>query len=1032
MPYHSLLQNALLLDTETLGLQRGAGMHELAIYDLQTSAMHEYILKPNMVQIAAATAQEHTKLATSASDLHRLVRADRWTDILRLQLVMNKHVKPSASDTEVQKALEAANPWLSRRLADYPHLQGRIETDAEKLRRQRMLETRGQVKSFSSKVVDPAELIGHGGDLQKLIAGKTVWGANVAFDSKAIGALSAGLAAEGIPSDLKRSLETAGPSADALYVTGVEVNQARVLAQQTGDWTSVWKAYLAHPPKAGETAVRDIQDVLRAMMSYGQKLGLLEQGDVYWGTGLDVAYRLMGSLEPGSEGMSRLLTKESHRAAEDLAIHSKYILEKAIGYTSLLQNVHESMPDGKDIVKHTADKRAQLNEVASYFARMEQIKPQLKQVSLIKRLGRAQMDLLEQGETWQVDGWRAVTQLTQQTPSGGSVKVPTLSPNRTSMGNMEHLVGFLQAQGGYGNLDIAGEASRLEEAVGMGNTVAEKKLRLNEYLESKTANVIESTITEKAKVIANTFRQDAGATVSRALRTGTMVGQAAQAIPYASQAALLKGWGAFAGAMATAGAVWSMTAGNANPTRESPSLVSYSYDEWLRHQSEFSGQRPREDQNQGMWSGGVGGAGRAAYTDFGSPYQGIMGSQMVFYQQELLQEREKYLREQYGAIHYDPMTGMFGMQGILARARHQGYSYIGDGTPVANGYANLRGEHLMKINLGDGKWKMKVDDADTIMLQRGGLRGAVASIFGLNKQYSFRLSGIDAPETAHAGQSNRWHSPQPHGNAAGAAFQAMLADQKNLELVFNPEETTYGRQMGVMLGDGKNLNYELVRRGQASFLPFGKQSDDMLRWGPLRAMHNQAVASSRGMWQHPYWKAYADVSAASGESITFNTFTQLNKIAQSQSTMDTLSLMEQAQAQGMYSTESALEASRIGKFTHLGADNLKPAITGETAAHYSSYLHEMLSENKKWSSTHGTGNSQKTVSRRGTYGKLDNALVLDSMGHNNSVWSRRRLAAFERYDTGKGLNYTRRQRMAAQQRGINNTLFDSQQKHYEM
>ncbi len=1009
---NKLLANALLLDTETLGIQRGAGVHELAVYDLGTGVLNEFLLTPNMVQTQAATKQEHTRLATSAQDVHRLVEASSWQDIIKQQLVIDKHLSASASPEEVGKALQAASPWLAKRLETYPHLLGKIESSSARQERQAQLKRAG-VRGFTSETISPKNLLAPGGKLEQAIQGKTIWGANIAFDAKAVGSLIGGLEAQGSTSTLKRSLETHGPTVDPFYVTGVEVNKARVVAQQTGDWTGVWKAYNQFTPKAGETAVRDIQDVLRGMMSYGQKLGLLGEGDVYWGTSLDTVYKLMGADDP-----SILAGKETHRAAEDLAIHSKTILEKAVDWTSKLEQAHERGVAGLD-----------LTEVATYFKRLEHVKPQLRHENLIKRLGRAQMDFLEKGETWQVDGWQTVNHLTQQTPGGGSVRVPMVQSNRIRQDSLDQVVQFLNSQGRYGpEINIAEEATRMQQAIGGGQTKVDQKRMLNQYLEERTSAMSENYFAKESEVIRKTVAADAGATVTRARRMGKMIGEAAGALPHARGAALLSGWGAFAGAMATGGMVWSMWSGNAQPTRDQPSLVTYNYKEWLSRQAEFSGQRDPNDRS-GMSEQGMAGALRKSNTDFGSPYQGIMGSQVVFYEQEMLREREKWLREQYGAVHYDPVSGLFGMQGILTRARHKGYAYIPDGTAVQNGYANLKGNHLMKINLGDGKWKMKVDDADTIVLQRGGLRGALGGIFGLNKSYTFRMSGIDAPEVAHNDGLDKYHAEQPGGRAGAAGFAAMLASGQNLELVYNPTDTTYGRALGVVLAEGKNLNYEVVRRGHAAFLPFGKEENDMQRWGPLKSMQDMAVRSSRGMWQHPYFKAYHDATMSSGDSITFNTFTQLDKIVAKQSTMDILSLMEQAQARGQYSAADAVEATRIGSFTHRGPDHVQPVVTGQAAAHYNSYLHEALSDTATWSKTHGTGMNPNRHSRRGGYGSLDKALVLDSMGHTSSVWSRRRLAAYERYDTGKMLDTTRKVRMAAAQRGQIAAMGQSHQKH---
>jgi endonuclease YncB( thermonuclease family) len=412
-------------------------------------------------------------------------------------------------------------------------------------------------------------------------------------------------------------------------------------------------------------------------------------------------------------------------------------------------------------------------------------------------------------------------------------------------------------------------------------------------------------------------------------------------------------------------------------------------------------------------------------TDFGSPYQGPVGSSMVFHDQQLLEEREKWLRAQYGVRHFDPEVGLFGINSVFNRARHLGYRYLPGGESVKDGYAGLRGRNLMSVNLGQGNWRISVQDADTVVVKKAGIRGRIADLFGMNAGYSFRLAGIDAPETEHGGRRG---GAQPHAEQSIQGLKAMLAQAGSLQLVFDPMQTTYGRGLGVLVSDKGNINYELVRRGLTGHLPFGKSDEAMIDYRALKSMETRAATAHRGMWAQPFWQAMYDVSAASGSRPTFNTLTQSDKIVQNISTMDTVALMEQAQAQGMYSTAMALEASRIGKFSHQGVDNVRPAVTGSSTAFYNSYLHEALVDTSQWMKTHGSGNKPNPVSRRNNYGKLDKALVIDSMGNTTSSWSRRRYNAMNQY----GPDLDRKYKMMLEQQQINNTLFDSQINHHRM
>lgn len=81
-----LLKNAVILDTEATGLTRGSGIHELAIFDLDKMQVTEYLLNPQLVAVAAKTAQEKTRLASSAKDIHTIVKGiNTWKELITAQ-----------------------------------------------------------------------------------------------------------------------------------------------------------------------------------------------------------------------------------------------------------------------------------------------------------------------------------------------------------------------------------------------------------------------------------------------------------------------------------------------------------------------------------------------------------------------------------------------------------------------------------------------------------------------------------------------------------------------------------------------------------------------------------------------------------------------------------------------------------------------------------------------------------------------------------------------------------------------------------
>jgi hypothetical protein len=233
--------------------------------------------------------------------------------------------------------------------------------------------------------------------------------------------------------------------------------------------------------------------------------------------------------------------------------------------------------------------------------------------------------------------------------------------------------------------------------------------------------------------------------------------------------------------------------------------------------------------------------------------------------------------------------------------------------------------------------------------------------------------------------------------------------------------------MGVFFADGKNVNFELLKRGLAAHLPYGKPQDSIIDYSVMKGMETGAAAMGRGMWQHPYWKTLYDVTK-NGERPTFNTLTKPDKLVEQVSQMNTLALMENAEQQGMYSNALATEAASIGKFTHRGVDQVRPVVTTQTASYYNSYLHQMQEETSLWMANKGTRH-QVSMSARAGYGKLDKTLVIDSLSQTNDIWNRDKLQTLDMYDTK---SRTRKQRQAQMQQAVNQTIFQSQINHTRM
>jgi endonuclease YncB( thermonuclease family) len=1022
MNKHQLLHNSVIADTETVGLNRGSGMTELSIFDLDSEHLHEILLKPNMVITEGDPRQELTKLASSAADKHLGYYPDAWTDVMAAQASIDS--KKRVAWKKARKVLRKTNAFLSGALDSntHPHLLHGAPSVQDLLEREEVLKKIPGVRSVVSEYADIRDVLKPEGQLEKLIRGKTVWIANAAFESKQLGAQLGAIEQSGEEVTFKSHLETSNPnSSDPFYVTGKEVNKAKVLAQRKGDWTLVWKAMINNMPKEGETAVRDIQDVTRSFMAYGKKLGLTNYGKKHHGSvGIDLTFRLFGSLEEDPDVAKALLGfKEVHRASEDSAISERYVLEKATYYTDVLQQVDEKTKIGREYIAQAQEGHGPLSKAADYFAREEVLQPEIDRQHLIKRLGRAREDIAELGATYQADGFKDIIRSRQRTPDGRETIVHRNIYNRVKVDEIGDVVEFLKKSGQYTGIDIDLVHAKMVEA-----TAGKDIQGVKDYVQAEAPGM-DKFIASKVDEIASVKSSVLKGMISPSSKVGQGLALAADGLGKMSRKSSMIGAGAGALLMAGAGVVYSNS--NTKGKTQAPSITAFSYDEWLTRQ-----ESENPDLISGMGHKGWAGESRKHNTDFGSPYQGPVSSGQIMYDQELLQEREKWLRKQYGARHFDPEVGLFGKFSVFKRYKVGSYAnttYISGGTNVAGKYKGLQGKSLLGIDVSDGNWKMTASDADTITLKRGGVRGAISSFFGMNRGYDFRLAGIDSTETHHG--SSSYHAPQPHAEAATAALQKMIARSKKLELVYDPTQTTYGRMMGAVVADGKNLNFELVRQGQAAHLPFGSKYKSMIDYDALKKIETQAYQSRRGMWAHPWSQAFYEFSEASGNRLTLNTLTRKSRIAENVGTMDAISLMEQAQAQGHFSAADAVAAATIGQKYKMGPDKVRPFITDQNHRPHNNYMDEMKRDLSQYMVKGGGRGGSNRFSRRGGYGELDGYMALDSMGRTNSVWSRRKLQAFQSYGSENRLA-RQRSSMAEAQRHANQTMFQSPIGHHQM
>ena len=282
------------------------------------------------------------------------------------------------------------------------------------------------------------------------------------------------------------------------------------------------------------------------------------------------------------------------------------------------------------------------------------------------------------------------------------------------------------------------------------------------------------------------------------------------------------------------------------------------------------------------------------------------------------------------------------------------------------------------------------------------------------------MAGVDAPELSHGDKS--FHAPQPYAQEAAAALSSLIKGSKNLELIYDPTQTTYGRMMGAVIADGKNLNFEVVRQGLAAFLPYGKSQNAMIDYQALGKTEKAAYEASRGMWAMPWEKTFYEFSQASGQRLTFNTLASRDKIAENTGNISLITMMEMAQANGQDSAYWINQAAQLGKSYRSGSDLPQPMVLDYGSAITKSN-DNLMADQTRFMRTHGTGISPGDLSH--TYGKvnMDSVLAVDSMGSTNAVFSRSQYHFDVQNSGGAPMASQRRKKMAAMQRAMNQQMF---------
>lgn len=122
---------------------------------------------------------------------------------------------------------------------------------------------------------------------------------------------------------------------------------------------------------------------------------------------------------------------------------------------------------------------------------------------------------------------------------------------------------------------------------------------------------------------------------------------------------------------------------------------------------------------------------------------------------------------------------------------------------------------------------VKVTDGDTINVLESG-----------NILHKVRLTGIDAPEKS-----------QPYGRKSQEYLADMVAGKQ--VLVESDKRDRYGRDLGKIILDGKDINLEQVKAGMAWWYRYYKKQQSQADQVAYEAAEDFAKTERLGLWADP-------------------------------------------------------------------------------------------------------------------------------------------------------------------------------------
>jgi endonuclease YncB( thermonuclease family) len=754
-------------------------------------------------------------------------------------------------------------------------------------------------------------------------------------------------------------------SGKPFFVTGKEFSEARVKSFKSGNFSDLYEVFKR---TTGAGDVRDILDLVRMQQSMLIDEGIIQSSNKPSSLSIEVQARLFGvteKLRMGEEidtAMNAMFQKELHVGIGDVRLSEYPVLRESLDQLEALEIVRKGLPGSEYLVSEAQQGRGALFRAQVYGHVMERLnKAELSEsgevieglhdVMFRQRAGRYALDLAETGSydmrTYK-PGMGRVRQAKEIAGVTSIEEVAIAQSDRTvrtnfndileDMASMEDyksarkdiLIDDIKAhfEGTYdkktGNIKDHQIADFLKKARNYSES-SSKQIEAIEARFKGNGSGLREIVTEvkrnnmlRRRHVSSSVQKAKGVTglgFSNYKRGASRVGEVLKKVPGGFKKGYLATAAVFLGA--------SMI-----PKEKKKSIFIGDEESYLEANFEASGYsnaqdfenalKARYNSFSGMDEGGIASVLRKAFTDFGSPYRSPEYSISVLDNYKLRREREKYVAAQFGARHFSEEgdVGFFLKSFVDSMFREQmGISrntktlLLGAGSPIEDGkYNSLKGNNLIEYKVNERN-KIRVDDADTITIQN--MRG--------DRNLKIRLAGIDAPETAHQDRA-----AQPFAEEAKRIATEMISKAKDVRIVTQPGDSTYGRQVGMVYADGVNVNLELLKRGAAAYLPYkSKAKPQIYNQKAFEEAQERAYASKRGMWRESYFQAYKAISDASNQSVTFNTLVNNSKIAKNGHLMSMRSLMDQAQEMGIDNTMS-MQLADLGKTIGGSQDAFSP------------------------------------------------------------------------------------------------------------